>query len=111
MLGGEIIFPCLQQGIRFIGDDYTYIIHKKIYKYKVIMYNMLAGNMDIEKYLRKDGKKKKKKAYTLYLNEENVEFLRKNLKVPVSFLINDFFEHIAKKIKEEIKKDDDNKKS
>jgi len=70
----------------------------------------MSGNIDVGKYLR-NGKKSGKKNYTLYLNEESVEYVKKHLKVPLSLLVNDFMEHISKSIKNEKSKKEDKKES
>lgn len=47
-------------------------------------------DIDIKKYLATT--KRKKKAYTLSLNEDAIKFLRGKLKVPISYIINEFLE-------------------
>ena len=60
----------------------------------------------MKKYLKED---KKKKAYSLYLTEEDVEIIKKRIKQPLSKLVDEFLRMMSKsfqqmdKIKEEKK--------
>ncbi len=52
--------------------------------------------IDLSKYL---GKKKKKKIYSLSLDEENVVAYRKYTKLPLSTAINNFLNELTKELK------------
>lgn len=52
---------------------------------------------DIEKYLKEE---KPKNNYSLYLTEENIEFLKKKLKVPLSQAVDDLIKVMIFSIKD-----------
>lgn len=79
--------------------------------YSKFEYNMLSTNINVEEYLTKRKKKKKKKNYTLYLDEDIIESLRKNLDVSLSFIVNDFLKFVDRKVQEKKNKKGDKKNS
>jgi len=64
---------------------------------------------EIKKYLDKE---KKKKPYGLYLTEEDVEIIKKHIKVPLSKVVDDFIKMMSISIQkiEVMKKENDKKK-
>ncbi|MDO8517277.1 MAG: hypothetical protein Q7S33_04070 [Nanoarchaeota archaeon] len=71
---------------------------------------MMTSNINIEKYMKTDIEDGKKKNYTLYLKKKNVEFIRKNLKVSLSFVIDDFLDYVANQIKQELREEKSQKR-
>lgn len=68
---------------------------------------------EIKKYMEEE---KEKKAYSVYLTKEDVEYVKTKLKVPLSRFLDDMIRIMAmtfknrESIKEENKKEDDTKK-
>jgi len=66
---------------------------------------------EIKKYLDEE---KKKKSYGLYLTEEDVEIVKKSIKVPLSKVVDDFIRMMSisiQKIKEQKKKEGENEEN
>mgnify|MGYP001609839438 CR=1 FL=1 len=87
-------------------------LHIEIFKYHCIIESiMITSDMNVEEYLKNGKKKKKKKNYTLYLDEDIIKSLKENLDVSLSFIVNDFLKFVDKKVQEKKNKRGDKKNS